>query len=1012
MIDYNPAPDHPAHAGDPQALRQMAEAMTRGGEPLTPAQITAMNPTEVLQVLHELQVQQIELELQNEELRQAHEQLEASRSRYFDLYHLAPVGYCTISGQGLILTANLTASTLLGQPQSELAKKPINRFILAQDQDAYYLQRKQLLETGEPQACDLQMVRHDGTSFWAHLQSTIQPNGSAESEILCVLSDISERKQAEELLAMEQDLLSTLVDLLPTMVFVKDCDSRFLLANAACAHYMGVSSPEELLGKTDADFYPSESSTKFLRDELNVLQGIPLLNSEQRREFPDGSWKVLLTSKVPKLDSEGSITGVVGTSFDITERVKNQQLLAWEKSALELIVSSESLSEVLDPLMLGLEAHAAGAICSVLLLDDDGVHLRHGAAPSLPEAYNAAINGVTIGAAVGSCGTAAFENRQVVVNDIASDPLWADYRDLALEHGLRACWSTPIHCREGKLLGTFAIYYREPRRPTAAEMDLIERAVHVVQLAIERVRASEELRNFSAKLEQRVEQRTADLLLVNASLKDFKAALDEHALVSVTDAEGIITYANAKFCGISKYLRLELIGNDHRIVNSGYHSEEFFRDLWETIISGQVWKGEIRNRAKDGSFYWVDTTVVPFLDPDGKPLQFMSIHADITERKNAQDDLLLSRARMGIATEAADMGVWEWDIKSGMVTWDERMFEIFGQSVTPDGVTTYENWRNLVLPEDLAENEERLQRTIATCGRDQREFRVVRPSDGAVRVIYAAEVVIPGPDGKAVRMVGINRDITKRWRNEQKITKLNANLESRAAELQTINKELESFSYSVSHDLRAPLRAITGFARMVLEDHSEQLNTEGQRMLGVVQSEARRMGHLIDDLLAFSRLGRQSIEICKIDMESMAREVFDELAARAPERKLQLNLHALPPAHGTDSMIRQVWINLISNALKFTRKRETGEVEIGSQKGQDGEVIYYVNDNGAGFDMDYYEKLFGVFQRLHSQQEFSGTGVGLALVQRIVQRHGGRVWAESEVDHGATFFFTLGNKKL
>jgi len=1012
MTDENPAPDHPPQTEYLQALRQRPDAIIRGKLTPTIAEIEAMDPIDVLDIMHELQVHQIELELQNEELRQAHDELDASRSLYFDLYNLAPVGYCTISEQGMILRANLTASNLLGQPQSALLKQPINRFILSQDQDSYHLQRKLLFETGKPQACDLQMVKHDGTSFWTNLRSSVQQNAAGVPEILCILSDISKRKEAEKLLTMEQDLLSTLVDLLPTMVFIKDRDSRFLLANTACAHSMGVSSPKELLGKSDADFYPPESAAKFRRDELKVLQGTPLLGTEQRREFPDGSMKVLLTSKVPKLDSEGEIIGVLGTSFDITDRVKNQQLLAWEKSALELIVGSDSLREILDRLMLGMEAHAPGTICSVLLLDVDGVHLRHGAAPTLPEAYNHAVDGLAIGAAAGSCGTAAFENRQVVVTDIASDPLCADYRDLALEHGLRACCSSPIRCSEGKILGIFAIYYREPRGPDVAEMELIERATHVVQLAIERVRASEGLRRFSAKLERRVEQRTADLQLVNASLKDFKAALDEHALVSVTDAEGLITYANAKFCGVSKYLRLELVGHDHRIINSGYHPKEFFIDLWETVISGQVWKGEIRNRAKDGTFFWVDTTIVPFLDPDGKPLQFMSLHADITQRKNAEENLLISKTRMDIATEAAAIGVWEWDIRSDKVTWDERMFEIFGQPVIPDGVTTYENWRNLVLPEDIKENEERLQRTIATCGRDQRDYRIVRPSDGTVRVIYAAEVVVPGPDGKAARMVGINRDITKLKDDEERINKLNDDLENRATELLTINKELESFSYSVSHDLRAPLRAIAGFARMVLEDHSGQLNSEGSRMLGVVQSEARRMGHLIDDLLAFSRLGRQSIEPSQIDMGAMAQEVFSELAARTPERKLQLNLHALPAAHGTESMIRQVWINLISNALKFTGKRETGEVEIGSQKGEHGEVIYYINDNGAGFDMEYSDKLFGVFQRLHSQKEFTGTGVGLALVQRIVLRHGGRAWAESEVDHGATFFFTLENKKL
>ena len=182
-------------------------------------------------------------------------------------------------------------------------------------------------------------------------------------------------------------------------------------------------------------------------------------------------------------------------------------------------------------------------------------------------------------------------------------------------------------------------------------------------------------------------------------------------------------------------------------------------------------------------------------------------------------------------------------------------------------------------------------------------------------------------------------------------------------------------------------------------------------MLGVIRSETQRMGRLIDDLLAFSRLGRQQIEPARIDMHALAKSVFDELTALEPERKLHLDLQPLPPASGAEAMIRQVWVNLISNAIKFTRGRAVGEIEIGTGDGGDDGTVYYVKDNGAGFDMRYAGKLFGVFQRLHAQQEFSGTGVGLALVQRIVQRHGGRVWAEAEVDRGATFSFTFANPK-
>jgi signal transduction histidine kinase len=249
------------------------------------------------------------------------------------------------------------------------------------------------------------------------------------------------------------------------------------------------------------------------------------------------------------------------------------------------------------------------------------------------------------------------------------------------------------------------------------------------------------------------------------------------------------------------------------------------------------------------------------------------------------------------------------------------------------------------------------------------------------------------------------------WLNVEAASKQRLIAESHhhAELLEVANKELEGFSYSVSHDLRAPLRAIDGFSRIIAEDLGERLDDDSRRMLNVIRSEAQRMSRLIDDLLAFSRLGRQQVVPEPIDMHALAQEVFDELAALAPGRQLHLVLHPLPPAIGTPSMVRQAWVNLLSNAIKFTHGREPGVIEIGTQVGELGAPIYYVKDNGAGFDMRYADKLFGVFQRLHSGEKFEGTGIGLSLVKRIVERHGGRVWAEAEVDHGATFYFTLPN---
>jgi light-regulated signal transduction histidine kinase (bacteriophytochrome) len=222
--------------------------------------------------------------------------------------------------------------------------------------------------------------------------------------------------------------------------------------------------------------------------------------------------------------------------------------------------------------------------------------------------------------------------------------------------------------------------------------------------------------------------------------------------------------------------------------------------------------------------------------------------------------------------------------------------------------------------------------------------------------------------------------------------------------LESVNKELEAFTYSVSHDLRAPLRAVSGFAQAMSEDCATLLDNEGRRYLGLIASNAQRMGQLIDDLLAFSRLGRQQMTKTIVDMEGLARSVYAELTPQTVGRRILFTVLPVPKVSGDMALLHQVLVNLISNAVKFTRTRQEAVIEFGHLPDRDA---YYVKDNGVGFEMQYVGKLYGVFQRLHPISQFEGTGVGLALVSRIITRHGGRVWAEGEVDRGARFCFTL-----
>ncbi|KAF0218502.1 MAG: PAS domain-containing [Geobacteraceae bacterium] len=318
-------------------------------------------------------------------------------------------------------------------------------------------------------------------------------------------------------------------------------------------------------------------------------------------------------------------------------------------------------------------------------------------------------------------------------------------------------------------------------------------------------------------------------------------------------------------------------------------------------------------------------------------------------------------------------------------------------------------WWQIVYEEDRPVVNAISERILNSPGPLAIEHRLCH-KNGLLRWIGNTLVPHRDNEGVLVSYDGIITDITERKEAEEKVRSLNADLEQRVAdrttELEQANRQLESFAFSISHDLRAPLRHICGFSRILAEDYRQQLEEKGKDYLKRIINGCDKMDKLIEAMLEFSRYSRQPINRMTVETNHLVREVFTEFETELSERQIELDIGNMLPCEADPTLLHQVYFNLLGNALKYTRKREVARVEIGSYQ-SDRETVYYVKDNGAGFDNEYAQRLFGVFQRLHRADEFEGTGVGLAIVQNIVQRHGGRVWAEAEPDIGATFYFVL-----
>ncbi len=469
-------------------------------------------------------------------------------------------------------------------------------------------------------------------------------------------------------------------------------------------------------------------------------------------------------------------------------------------------------------------------------------------------------------------------------------------------------------------------------------------------------------------------------------------------------------YCNREVASVLGYTAAEIQAMGANFFTNLMHPDDLVRvyghyqKINESQQDGDIFEIEYRMRHANGEYRWLYSRDSVFSrNEQGHPQQTIGTAEDISDRKQAESALRNLSDRLTLAVKSAEIGIWDWDVVQNVLQWDDRMYELYG--LNPEQfANAYEAWASTLHPDDRINTENAIQQALRGEKEYDPEFRVVLP-DGTSRFIKAYSLVQRNERGEPLRMVGINFDITDRKQAE-------ALIQQTSAQLEASNRELEAFAYSVSHDLRAPLRAIDGFSNALMEDYADKFDEDGRDYFERIRRNIQRMGMLIDDLLRLSRVSRSEMLYNNVNLSSLVQEQIRELQESDPQRQVEVVIAPEIIVSADVTLMRVIISNLLQNAWKFTSHHATARIEFGMIEQNEAQPIYFVRDDGAGFDMNYSKMLFGVFQRLHNTNEFPGTGIGLATVQRVINRHGGKVWAEGAVEKGATIYFTLPNNPI
>lgn len=658
----------------------------------------------------------------------------------------------------------------------------------------------------------------------------------------------------------------------------------------------------------------------------------------------------------------------------------NQRILEYKNNILELLSQGTQLKTILENLIQHLEQSHPEMIGSILLLDKQKKHLIDGVAVSLPDFFMQAIDGLEIGMGVGCCGTAAYSRERVIVEDVMAHPYWENYRELTQKAGLRACWSEPIMSSTDGVLGTFAVYYREPKSPTEADLKLIHDFSILATLVIENYHSNELLKKLSLAVEQSAN------------------------VVVITDKEGVIEYVNPKFTEVTGYQQEEAIGQTPSLLKSNKTDVVVYQDLWKTLLSGEKWQGTFCNRKKNGELYWAWDNVAPISNDIGEITHFVAVQEDITARRAAEEAIRNSEARFRNLVENTNIVAWEVEIQTFGFNYVSPQAEaMFGYPVAEWRKKDF--WVNHIVNED---REKTISFRISETkkGRDHAfEYRM-KKANGASIWLRDVVTVNKAAEGKSISLSGFFIDIDEAKRNEEA-------LEKAKFEAEQANKAKSEFLATMSHELRTPMNGVLGMAQ-ILED--TELTTQQRESVEIILRSGNGLLAIINDVLDLSKLDAEQLvlESRGFNLEQLGVDVLNMFIAEGKRKNLQIELDY--PEHcprnfvGDAMRLQQILINLLGNAVKFTSKGSVRLIVIcQALANQRVELTLSVQDTGIGIAAENMATLFDPFIQADQSttRKFGGTGLGLSVSKKLVQLMAGDIGVESELGKGTRLWIRL-----